>query len=385
MNNFFTLHKLQIVLIFTLLVYSCKDENPKSAKDDPAMATGTTKNPAVVELMKEFNVTGVGIGFIKDGVLTGTEYYGEQGPNVPVTDSTMFNVASVTKAVTSEVFLRLAAKGEVGLDDPISDYYVYADIVNDPRHRLLTPRIILTHRTGFRNWPYEYEDGKLAFVNDPGTTFGYSGIGFYILARYLEERLTTTFPHLVEETIFKPLDMTHSSIVIEPWFEDKRPVPVDAEGKYMSPYDLNIGYWNPADELHTSVTDYSRFLISAMNNEGLTEALAKEKESILSDLTNDPIFGTPESSETEFYPPDYGYGLGWMVFDYGDGKKNVQHGGNDRGEGAMAYYHTQSKNGLIVFCNGGNAVRMLPRIVELLDEEQKYTSVYNYILKKFFS
>jgi len=389
MLNSMNKSELKKSTLFLLLAFflfnSCDEKSTTTFKKDESTNLDEKLNPKVIELMEEFKITGAGIGYIENGVLVKTEYYGEQGPNTPVTDSTMFNVASVTKAVTSELFLRLAAKGEVSLDEPISDYYVYADIVNDQRHKLLTPRIILTHRTGFKNWPYEYEDGKLAFENEPRTTFGYSGIGFYILARFLEEKMSSTFPHLVNENIFKPLKMSNSSIVIESWFENKRPIPVDNEGKYMKPYDLNIGYWNPADELHISVEDYSKFLISSMNNEGLSNDLVTEREKVLSDLTNDPIFGTDESTKNVFYPPSYGYGLGWMVFDYGDGNKNIQHGGNDKGEAAMGYFHTKTKNGLIVFLNGGNGAFMLPRIVELLDEEQKYTSVYNYIFEKFYS
>lgn len=373
-----------LILLAMLLISSCSEKKEDSNLKTENKNLNKELNSEVVALMEEFKVTGVGLGFIQNGKLVKTEYYGEQSPNVPISDSTMFNVASTTKAITAEVFLRLASKGEVSLDEPISDYYVFADIADDPRHKLLTPRMILTHRTGFRNWPYEYEDGKLAFENDPGDKFGYSGIGFYILAKFLEEKMWTTFPHLVEETIFKPLKMKNTSIVEESWFDDKRPTPVDKEGKYLKPYGNNIGYWNPADDLHVTVENYSKFLISAMNNEGLTNDLIIEREKIISELNNDQIWGTKESKNNDFYPPSYGYGLGWMVFDYGNGNKNIQHGGNDEGEGAMAYFHTKSKNGLIVFCNGGNAVFMLPRIVELLDKEQKYTSVYKYIFDKFY-
>lgn len=376
---------ISLILTIILLITSCNKKDTNITINEKDSNISKNHNPKVIALMEEFKVKGVGLGFIENGVLVKTEYYGEQGPNIPVTDSTMFNVASITKAITAETFLRLAAKGEVSLDEPISNYYVHADIVDDSRHKLLTPRIILTHKTGFRNWSYEYDDGKLAFDNDPGDKFGYSGVGFYILAKFLEEKLETTFPHLVEEMIFKPLNMKNTSIVQEEWFKKKCPIPADKEGKYIEPYNNNIGYWNPADDLHVSVADYSKFLISSMNNQGLTEGLAMERESIASELMNDPIFGTRESDKNVFYPPNYGYGLGWMVFDYGDGNKNIQHGGNDQGEDAMAYFHTKSKNGLIVFCNGGNGVFMIPKIVELLDNEQKYTSVYNYILEKFYS
>ena len=374
---------LFLLLFFTSI--SCTQKVKTISKDDDLTNLDKDLNPDIVQLMEEFKIKGAGIGYIENGVLVKTEYYGEQGPNIPVSDSTMFNVASVTKAITSELFLRLASQGEVTLDEPISDYYIYADVADDPRHRLLTPRMILTHRTGFKNWPYEYDDGKLSFINDPGVKFGYSGVGFYILARFLEEKMTSTFPHLVEEVIFKPLEMRHTSIVIEDWFKSKRPIPVDGDGAYMEPYDLNVGYWNPADELHVSVEDYAKFLISSMNHEGLNQELIIEREKIFSSLTDDPVFGTNESTKDVFYPPSYGYGMGWLIFDYGDGNKNIQHGGNDDGEAGMGYFHTKTKNGLVIFLNGANGAFMLPRAVEILDKEQRYTEVYNHIFEKFYS
>jgi len=375
-----------LILAVILILISCSEEkNHGTSKAQEKKFELVSESKEIKRLMEEFHVTGVGIGIIENGVLTKTSYYGEQSPNVPVSKNTMFNVASVTKAVTAETFLRLVAKGEVSLDEPISAYYVHADLVDDPRHELLTPRMILTHKTGFRNWPWLYEDEKLAFDNDPGTKYGYSGIGFYILGKFLEEKLWVTFPHIVEQTLFEPLEMKNTSIVRESWFKERCPIPVDAEGNYMEEYSHEIGYWNPADDLHVSVEDYAKFLISSMNNEGLTDELVKLREEIHVDLSTDEIWGTNDSNSEDVFPPKYGQGIGWMVFDYGDGNKNIQHGGNDRGEAAMGYFHTKSKNGAVVFCNGGNAVRILPKLVELVDKEQKYTSVYNHMFRKFFS
>ena len=382
MNNFSFLLLIFISIVFPSLNLVGQESALNQGEE---LILGKQKVSEIHKLMEEFKIKGVGVGVITNGVLNETGYYGEQNLGTPISKKTMFNVASTTKAITAEVFLRLAAKGEVSLDEPISDYYVYSDIVDDERHKLLTPRIILTHQTGFRNWPWEYEDGKLAFDHDPGSKFGYSGVGFYILAKFLEEKLWVSFPHLVEEIIFKPLRMENSSIVEASWFDGQRPSPVGQDGEYFEEYNQMNGYWNPADDLHVTVEDYAKFLVSSMNKVGLTEELAIEREKIISDLTEDPIFGTKDSTKDVFYTPAYGYGLGWMVFDYGDGNKNIQHGGNDQGEASMAYFHTKSKNGLIIFCSGGNGVLMLPHMADLLDEEQKYSSVYHHIIDKFFT
>ena len=48
--------------------------------------------------------------------------------------------------------------------------------------RALTPRILLTHTSGFANFRWLEEDRRLRFHHDPGSRYGYSGEGFYIPA-----------------------------------------------------------------------------------------------------------------------------------------------------------------------------------------------------------
>ena len=129
-------------------------------------------------LLKKHRVAGVGAAIIRKGQIAWTNVYGEQGPGVPATAQTMFNVASLTKRVTAETILRLVAAGQISLDEPMASHWVDPDTADDPRHRLLTPRIALSHQTGFLNWRRMSKSGKLAFVFDPGTGFGYSGEGY---------------------------------------------------------------------------------------------------------------------------------------------------------------------------------------------------------------
>lgn len=45
--------------------------------------------------------------------------------------------------------LRLVSSGEWNLDEPLANYWVDPDVASDPRHKLLTTRHVLSHRTGF--------------------------------------------------------------------------------------------------------------------------------------------------------------------------------------------------------------------------------------------
>ncbi len=92
---------------------------------------------------------------------------------------------------------------------PPSDYSIHPDILHDPRHRQLTPRVLLNHQAGFLKWPHVYEDGKLAFIDEPGNgNYNYAGIGFRIFAQFLEAKLEKPFPQIVREHVFDPIGMT---------------------------------------------------------------------------------------------------------------------------------------------------------------------------------
>ena len=78
-----------------------------------------------------------------------------EAKGVPATTRTLYNVASLSKPIFAETIHRLAAAGRLSLDEPMSAYWVDPDVANDPRHERLTPRIALSHRTGFKNWRYQ--------------------------------------------------------------------------------------------------------------------------------------------------------------------------------------------------------------------------------------
>lgn len=336
-------------------------------------------------LMAEHRAATLGIGVIKNGELVTTRFYGEQSPGVSASETSMFNTASVSKAVTSELAIRLTTKGLIDLDEPISAYYVNPDLKDDPRHKLLTPRILLTHKSGFLNWPSDYEDGKLAFIRDPGLEYGYSGMGFEIFAQFLQAKLGKPFPDLVREYVYEPLGLTMISQQQEPWMLPHVVTPVDENGEFRNDFELETGYWNPADDLFVTVADYAKFLIATMNNEGLDNSAIALRQTVQTELTNDAIWGC-DGDGIDPCPAPYGHSVGWFVMGYGE-RLNIQHGGNDMSEAATGYFKTDSKDGLIVFVNAPNpeGILMYPKVVDLLDKDQHFTKVFHYIIGKYFA
>ena len=368
-------------LVFSLLLVSltaCVTQRPTYAPPEDV-------DRRIGAFMDEYSAATVGIGIIRNGKLVWSRYYGDEAPGKPAGPQSMFNTASTNKAITAETALRLASKGVIDLDEPISAYYVHPDIADDPRHKLLTPRILLTHQAGFLNWPYAYDDGKLAFIDDPGNgAYNYAGIGFRIFALFLEAKLNKPFPQIVREQILSPLGMTRTTNSHdEAKLLDSIVVPVDQDGNFVADYELKTDYWSAADDLFVTVEDYAAFLISTLNNEGVNKKLAAERSRVQTEMAGNTIWGCGKDA-VDPCPSPYGHGIGWFVFGYEDGLV-LHHGGNDRSEGAIGYYEPASGDGGIIFVNSPRGVELWPKIADVVDPEQPVTDVFHDLIRKFFT
>ena len=333
------------------------------------------------ELVANPGIGGLGIASIENGEIAWVGYYGEQGPGVPVSSDTMFNTASVAKTVLAETVLRLVEQGRMQLDDPIHRHYQHPDLKDDPRYRQLTPRLILSHQTGLLNWPYKYEDGKLAFVEDPGQgKIMYSGAGIRMLARYLEERFGKSYPELVDEVLFEPLDIDGISVARTAALEGRVPHPRTPDGRVFKPFSLSedaglirMGRWSAADNLFATVEGYADFLVKLIDGGSLSDELIRQRQTLYSSSDTDPGYQCvmPENE----CPSPLGFGLGWTLFGEPD-RMILNHGGNDFGEHAQVYFSPESGDGLVMFINGGNAWVAGLELMELVDPDLRMAQHY---------
>ncbi|MFI2652319.1 serine hydrolase domain-containing protein [Micromonospora fulviviridis] len=142
----------------------------------------------------------------------------------PALDSTIFDLASVTKLFTTTVLLTLTDEGSLGLDEPIAGWL---PTFGDGERRRITPRHLLTHTSGlpallrlWTDWPDRESRVQAVLraplINPPGATFEYSCVGFMV-AGLLAERITGhRLPDLVHERICRPLGLTDTGYLPEP-------------------------------------------------------------------------------------------------------------------------------------------------------------------------
>jgi len=319
--------------------------------------------------LKKHKAAAVGITIIKRGEITWTGTFGEQAPGVAATSATMFNVASLAKPVTAEVAMRLISAGKISLDESMTGTWIDADIANDPRHKKLTPRLLLSHQTGFPNWRFQNKDKKLAFTAEPASGFTYSGEGYEYLRRFMEKKTGKSFEVLVAETVFTPVGMSNASFSERSWMVGRYAMPMNRDGEFK-PADLaREGMANAADNLFVTTNDYAKFMISVVKNEGLNRAAAAERlrkhVEIPAPAACQP---SPEKLNVVGCPDITEFGLGWISYRFGT-RTILSNSGNDWGEFAIVYIEPATGDGMVIFVNGGNGVPVAMDAIALLDPD----------------
>lgn len=297
------------------------------------------------QLLKENNIPTLGLGIIQGGKLTQINVYGTLDGKKVAPYNSLFNVASLTKPVSAMTVLRLVSLGKWNLDEPLYKYFTDPDIAKDPRSKKLTTRLVMSHQTGFPNWRRMNKDNKLNFEFDPGTKYQYSGEGFEYLRKAIENKFHKSLEELAKEFIFQPLGMKDTGYI---WNEKKNAerivIGFDKDGK---PYDIVKNKTaNAADDLVTSVEDYSKFLIAVMNNELLSPA-------VFEDMRTKQI----ETKKNKYF------GLGFEIYDLGNNEIALSHGGSDKGVNTIAFILPKTKQGLVIFTNADDGYKIYEPIM----------------------
>ncbi len=251
----------------------------------------------------------------------------------------------MTKPVTAIVTLKLVSQGKWNLDEPLYKYWTDPDIANDPNTKLLTTRIILSHQTGFPNWRFMNESGKLDFKFKPGTKYQYSGEGFEYLRKALEKKFHKTLDQLANELVFDPLKMSDTQLIWNDKIDFSR-YAINYDNKGIAYEATKNKTANAADDLLTSIEDYGTFLCSVMNSYDLSEKVFK-----------DMISHQIETKKNKYF------GLGFEIYDLGNSNYALSHGGADKGLQTIFLLLPQTKQGLLIFTNVDDGYKIYEKIV----------------------
>jgi CubicO group peptidase (beta-lactamase class C family) len=331
------------------------------AKRRPTTHTAATNQQLekdIPELMKKDAVPGLAIAVIRGGKTTWVHGFGikEATTGHPITADTVFEAASLSKPVFAYGVLKLVEEGKLGLDVPLTTYLPKPFVAGDERLAKITARIVLSHRTGFPNWPAD--DGSVSIYFTPGERFSYSGEGYIYLQRVVEQITGKPLNEYMTEAVFKPLGMTSSSYVWRADFDALTATGHDSDGK---PTEL----WKPteagaASTLNTTAKDYALFVEAVLNGKGLKPATLREMET--PEIALDPECRICIKHEPKQLSKNLFWGLGWGI-ERKDGADALWHWGDNGSFKAFVMADPKTKSGVVMFANSENGLEIAKPVI----------------------
>jgi CubicO group peptidase (beta-lactamase class C family) len=313
--------------------------------------------------MEQAGVPGLQLAFLQGGqvMMTAALGYADTEAQRPVTANTVFEAASLSKPVFAYAVLRMVDRGEWDLDEPLWTILEYERLAHDDRARRLTTRHVLTHTTGLPNWAWG--DTPLEFLADPGERWGYSGEGFVYLQRAVEARTGLSLEEIGLREVFVPLGMESTHYVWIEEYDTLAAIPHDELGFPADRRRPEEG--NAAGSLHTTATDFGRFLVAVLAGEGLESATRAAMLSPGADLMGAEWGDEAEPKEHLFW----GLGLGLQ-----EGRRGTaawQWGDQGTARGFVLAYPGDG-SGLVYFTNSQNGLAIGPAVLDLVFDDDQW-------------
>lgn len=278
-----------------------------SGISDP-MSKNLVKDPRATlkqeleEMRKELKIPGMSVAVAKEDTILWSSSFGwaDKEHHVPVTDSSIFHLASLTKPYATTVILQLAQEGKIDLDSYVSEYGI--NLKNSGSAKI---RHLLSHTSS----------------GEPGTVFKYDGNRFAELQKVVEQVTGNSFAKELDERILRPLNLMQTmpnpldSVAFQEAGGDMAVIKKYFVTEYarkwgralwpsglfgpLSPID-SPKYFGTAAGLVATATDVARF------------SLALDGRSLINDSLYNMALTRVMSPSDQFFP----YGTGWFIENY---------------------------------------------------------------------
>jgi CubicO group peptidase (beta-lactamase class C family) len=276
-----------ILIAFVIMVLltgftKCK----KQSIPDPVSASSLADFETRLDgLRKESNIPGMVAGIVKDGQVIWTKSYGYENmaQQKPVTNATIFHLASLTKTFASTVIIQLIKENKIDLNAPVADYGV--NLVENGTVRVIH---LLTHTS----------EGV------PGSHYKYNGDRYALLSNVIQFATGKTFHQLAAERIMQPLGLQNTApgdmkLAALDGFDTTRLKQNTAQG-YSSNGIQTVDYpknYSTAAGMISNIDDMLKYAAAYDGNHLLTDELKLK------------VFSPMISNDGKTLP----YGLGWFI------------------------------------------------------------------------
>ncbi len=382
----------------TGFLFSCKEnkqtETPAAIHYDSSYQPAVFTNAAREEKIKNtFEVVdkifsdyadsnhlpGVAYGLVVDGKLIykGNIGYTDIDKKIPVTSSSLFRIASMSKSFATMAILKLRDDGKLDLDDPA---YLYIPELKDLKYPTvdaphITIRHLMTHGAGFpEDNPWgdrqladtdkdllELIARQLSFSNTPGIAFEYSNLGFALQGMIITKITAMPYQDYIRKNIFEPLGMkttTYEYGEVAPeklahgyrWLNNKW-----NEEELL--HDTKEGSWGAMGAMISSIDEFANYMAlhlsawpanNAADNGPIKRSSVREMHHPWRWNGFNPNYKFPDG-RTCAVTSAYCYGLGWLKDC--EGKTYIAHSGGLPGFGSQWRIMPDYGVGIVSFAN----------------------------------
>ena len=283
--------------------------------------------------------------------------------NTPITPSSIFHVASVSKQFTAMAIMLLARDGKLSLDDDIRRH---VPEVPDFGHKI-TIRHLLHHTSGLRDqWDLmimsrgRFEENRITegdvleiiarqkalnFV--PGAEYSYSNTGYTLAGTIVRRVSGKSLREFADERIFRPLGMRSTH------FHDDYTMVVP--GRTSAYQRTANGRWR------VSIPNYDTYGATSLFST-VGDLLKWEANFATRTVGDEALFREMNASATLTNGDSTFYGLGRSTEKF-RGATLVGHSGGDAGYATYVGQFPEHGLAIAVFCNGGSNPSGLTRQV----------------------
>lgn len=324
----------------------------------------------VEDLRKRWQIPGIAIAIVRNGQIDSIEAYGKKSRSFfsqPVTKTTLFQIASLTKGITAYTASKLLNHYSIKWTSPIH--------LADPSFKLsnleatikCTFNDLASHQSGLiplpknyynslyqSDYPPEDIDTTIAtwpLSKNPRPSFSYSNLGYARLGKTLEMLSNDTFENLVSSLILQKLTMESTKYTLCDKYTSNLARPHLPKSWHSPAIDyLELHNLKPAMGIVSTIEDMSKWLLFCTTTK---DPLFKQTLEAQTLLVLESLFHTNETQIASLLfhqSKDIFYCRGWMQYDIG-GYCFYSHSGIIQGMSSLICFCPENEFGIVILSN----------------------------------
>jgi CubicO group peptidase (beta-lactamase class C family) len=358
--------KKQLLPFLFLLCFSTLFSN---AQTTSALFQATKAEQGFEKIMQEEKVVGFSVAVVKNNKIVYTHSFGKQDieKNIPLTDQSIFRIASISKSFSATSIMQLVEVGKISLDDDFSKLVGFQ--VRNPKFpsTVITLRMVLSHTSSVNDSegyftldvinPAKNPNYAKCYNNyEPGKGYAYCNLNFNMTGAVIERVSGERFDLYVKHHILDPLglyagycvdslDKSKFATLYEYNKDSAKFIPQPAAYNPRSEEIKNhiLGettpIFSPTGGMKISATDLAKYMIMHAKQGKYKGGRIISKSSAIqmqTKLSDDENYGLALETTNQLIP----------------GETMCGHTGSAYGLYSAMFFNVKKKFGIVVICNG---------------------------------